>query len=95
MSKVAKIYLPTKTAMQSGRGNTKLWVLEFEIDDSIAKSALMGWYGSTNTNRQVKLRFHSCDEAVKYAMKYNLVYRLIPHYGHKIRKKSYASNFIT
>ena len=27
--KKAKIYIPTKTAMQSGRGKLKKWVLEF------------------------------------------------------------------
>ena len=32
--KKAKIYIPTKTAMQSGRGKTKNWVLEFYTRDS-------------------------------------------------------------
>ena len=27
--KKAKIYVPSKTAMQSGRGKTKNWILEF------------------------------------------------------------------
>ena len=28
--KKAKIYIPTKTAMQSGRGKIKKWILKFE-----------------------------------------------------------------
>ena len=31
--KKAKIYIPTKTAMQSGRGKHKKWVLEFDTKD--------------------------------------------------------------
>ena len=32
--KKAKIYIPTKTAMQSGRGKLKKWVLEFITKDT-------------------------------------------------------------
>ena len=32
--KKAKIYIPTKTAMQSGRGKQKKWILEFDIKDT-------------------------------------------------------------
>ena len=40
--KKAKIYIPTKTAMQSGRGNKKNWLLEFETKDTKI-NPLMGW----------------------------------------------------
>ena len=39
--KKAKIYIPTKTAMQSGRGKLKKWVLEFVTKDS-SINPLMG-----------------------------------------------------
>ena len=32
--KKAKIYIPTKTAMQSGKGKQKHWILEFETKDT-------------------------------------------------------------
>ena len=32
--KKAKIYIPTKTAMQSGRGKIKNWILKFETKDN-------------------------------------------------------------
>ena len=32
--KRAKIYKPTKTAMQSGTRNTKNWILEFDTLDN-------------------------------------------------------------
>ena len=50
--KKAKIYIPTKTAMQSGRGKIKDWVLEFETKDP-SINPLMGWETSTDTMEAV------------------------------------------
>ena len=44
--KKAKIYIPAKTAMQSGRGKLKKWVLEFETKDP-SINPLMGWETSS------------------------------------------------
>ena len=56
--KKAKIYIPAKTAMQSGRGKLKDWVLEFVTKDS-SINPLMGWESSTDTLGQVILQFSS------------------------------------
>ena len=56
--KKAKIYIPTKTAMQSGRGKLKKWVLEFVTKNS-SINPLMGWESSTDTLGQVILQFSS------------------------------------
>ena len=40
--KKAKIYIPSKTAMQSGRGKQKKWILEFITKDTKI-NPLMGW----------------------------------------------------
>ena len=56
--KKAKIYIPTKTAMQSGRGKLKKWVLEFVTKDS-SINPLMGWESSTDTLGEVILQFSS------------------------------------
>ena len=61
----AKIYIPTKTAMQSGLGN-KLWILEFETRDTNV-SPLMGWESSDDTLAEIKLEFSSKDKAIEYA----------------------------
>ena len=52
MKKKAKIYIPTKTATQSGRGKLKMWVLEFETKDPHTNS-LMGWESSSDTLKEV------------------------------------------
>ena len=54
--KKAKIYIPTKTAMQSGLGKSNKWLLEFYTDDKV-QNPLMGWQTSSNTLSEVKLEF--------------------------------------
>ena len=61
--KKAKIYIPTKTAMQSGRGKLKKWVLEFVTKDS-SINPLMGWESSIDTLSEVKLKFSTKDLAI-------------------------------
>ena len=56
--KKAKIYIPAKTAMQSGRGKLKNWVLEFITKDP-SINPLMGWETSTDTLQEVTLKFPS------------------------------------
>jgi hypothetical protein len=61
---VARIYKPAKTAMQSGRANTKAWVLDFEPEQPREVEPLMGWTSSGDMRQQVRLRFNSKDEAI-------------------------------
>jgi len=90
--KKAKIYIPTKNAMQSGFGKNK-WVLEFYTDNK-SLNPLMGWETSSDTLSEVKLEFSSKDAAVNYAKKNNIDCDLIEPKKRKIVKKSYADNFI-
>ena len=63
----ARIYQPAKTAMQSGVGKTKLWVLEYAPAAERTVDPLMGWTSSNDTQTQVKLRFDSREAAEDYA----------------------------
>ena len=54
--KKAKIYIPSKTATQSGRGKQKYWILEFETKDNKI-NPLMGWESSTDTLGEITLKF--------------------------------------
>ena len=63
--KKAKIYVPSKSAMQSGRGKNKNWVLEFETRDTTI-SPLMGWESSNDTMHEVRLEFPSKEKAEDY-----------------------------
>ena len=89
----AKIYIPTKTAMQSGKGNTLKWILEFETLDT-GINPFMGWETSTDTMSEVKLEFDSKELAINFAKKNNIEYYIIEPQKRKIVKKSYTDNFI-
>ena len=74
--KKAKIYKPTKTAMQSGKRNEKNWLLEFDTLNT-GINPLMGWESSNDSMSEVKLTFSTKDQAINYAKKNNLNYYVI------------------
>lgn len=88
-----KIYRPTKNAMQSGRANTKRWLLEYEPERAKVIDPLMGWTGSDDTRGQIKLRFDSKEDAIAYADRKGLAYRVDEPKERVIRPKSYAANY--
>ena len=91
--KIAKIYIPSKTAMQSGRGKLKKWVLEFETKDP-SINPLMGWETSTDTLEEVILKFSTKEQAVEYAENNNISYTVTEPKKKEFVIKSYADNFL-
>ena len=91
--KKAKIYIPNKSAMQSGQGKSSKWILEFETSDP-TKNPLMGWESSSDTYTELKLEFSSKELAINYAKKNKIDYELIEPKKRKTVKKSYADNFL-
>ena len=89
----ARIYQPTKTAMQSGRGNTKKWLLEYKPAEKKVTESLMGWIGSGDMRGQLRLRFATKEEAVAYAERHAIPYTVTEPRQRAIRPKSYADNF--
>jgi hypothetical protein len=90
--KKAKIYKPSKTAMQSGIKKFDKWMIEFVTDDP-GKNPLMGWESSSDTYSELNLEFKSKELAVEYAKKNNIDFEVIEPKERKIIKKSYADNF--
>ncbi len=89
----AKIYIPNKSAMQSGLGKTDKWILEYETKDPI-KNPLMGWESSLDTYTEIRLEFSSKELAINYAKKLKINYEIIEPKKRKTVKKSYADNFL-
>jgi hypothetical protein len=88
-----RIYQPAKTAMQSGRAKTQKWILEFEPTDPSRPDPLMGWNGSGDTDRQVRLRFANAEEAIAYAERRGYEYSVTRPKQRRIRPKAYSDNF--
>ena len=91
--KKAKIYKPTKTAMQSGMRNTKNWLLKFDTLNT-GINPLMGWESSKDTMSEVKLEFSSREQAINYAKKNNINYYVVEPQKRKIIKQTYSDNFL-
>ena len=91
--KRAKIYKPTKTAMQSGDRNTKIWLLEFDTLNT-GINPLMGWETSNDTMSEVKLEFSTKEQAINFAKKNDIMYYIVEPQKRKIIKKSYSDNFL-
>ena len=91
--KKGKIYIPAKSAMQSGRGKLKNWVLQFETKDP-SINPLMGWESSTDTLEEVVLKFSTKEKAIEYAKKNNISYNVIEPKKKEFVIKSYADNFL-
>ena len=92
--KKAKIYIPSKSAMQSGKGKNDKWLLEFN-NNRIENDHLMNWISSNDTQSQVKIFFNTKDEAIAYAKKNNIKFDIIEPKKSKLIIKSYADNFLT
>lgn len=88
-----RIYKPAKSAMQSGYANTGDWVLEHEPDAPRRPDPLMGWASSDDTKAQVKLTFATREEAIAYAVRNGLPYRVLEPKPRSVVRKSYGDNF--
>ena len=88
-----RIFRPTKNAMQSGRAKTKRWALEFEPTARKTADPLMGWIGSADTRNQLHLYFDTREEAIQFADKNGLSYRVEEPRERRLQPKSYAANF--
>ena len=88
----ARIYQPARNAMQSGQGKTK-WVLEYEPDAPRQIEPLMGWTSSSDMKSQVRLKFDSKDEAIAYAQRNGVAYRVEEPKVATRKTVSYVDNF--
>ncbi|APF37811.1 ETC complex I subunit [Chelatococcus daeguensis] len=90
---IARIYKPTKTAMQSGTAKTKRWLLEYEAEKPREVEPLMGWTSSSDMRQQLRLSFDSQEEAEAYARRNGIAYRVEQPLAPKRRIISYSDNF--
>jgi hypothetical protein len=90
---VARIYKPAKTAMQQGKAGTRDWVLVYEPQSPRVIEPLMGWTSSDDTRSQICMRFESLDEAVAYATRHGIPFRIDEPAKTELKPKSYAENF--
>ena len=92
----ARIYRPSRSAMQSGKAKYDQWVLEFEREGPQRVDPLMGWTAGGDTlANQVRLSFDTREDAVAYAKREGIPHQVIEPSKTAPTAKSYADNFIT
>ena len=87
-----RIYIPSKTATQSGLGKEEKWILEFDTKDTTT-NPLMGWESSSDTLGEIKMEFTTKEKAIEYAKNNNIIYKVIEPNKKRFVIKSYAENF--
>jgi hypothetical protein len=90
---LARIFKPARTAMQAGKAATLKWILEYEPEQPLSADPLMGYTSSADMRRQLTLEFDTRDEAVAYAERNGIPYRVLEDQEPTTKKLSYSDNF--
>ena len=89
----ARIYRPARSAMQSGKGKAKQWVLVHEQTEAREIEPLMGYTSSSDTRTQSRLTFDTLEEATGYAEKHGIPYQVLPEHKSTPKQTVYSDNF--
>jgi hypothetical protein len=90
---LARIYKPARTAMQSGKAASENWILEYEPALRPTADPLMGYNSSADMRRQIRLEFESRAEAIAYAERNAIPYRVREAHEETRKVISYSDNF--
>lgn len=90
-----RIYQPSKTTMQSGRGKVGDWVLEYEPATPRRPEPMMGWTSSGDTLNQVRMKFPTKEAALAFAAKKGWDADIAEWHERRVIPKNYADNFRT
>lgn len=89
----ARIFRPARTAMQSGKGKTKRWMLVHDQSAPRQIDPLMGYTSATDMSQQIKMSFETLEEAEAYARNAGLAYTVQEPQVPNAKKVSYPNNF--
>lgn len=89
----ARIFRPAPNAMQSGRGKSKDWVLEFEAETQRDIEPLMGYTSSTETRQQLRLKFETREAAEAYARREGIAFTVVQPHERSPKRVAYPDNF--
>jgi hypothetical protein len=84
------IYKLPKNVMQSGSNHYE-WCVEEVLDKNSSEEQLMGW--TTAKACGIKVYFNTKEDALSYAQRENLNYKVLETTEVKRNKKSYTFNF--
>jgi hypothetical protein len=79
--------------MQSGKANTKHWLVEPLPESERFIEPIMGWTASGDTKQQLRLKFPTKEKAIEFAQRSGYEYVVVEPKKTSIKPKSYAENF--
>lgn len=88
-----RIYQPARNAMQSGRGKTRQWLLEAEVETPRTPEPLMGWVSSGDTLNQIRLTFDTKEEALAFAARKGWEASVADPAQRRVAPRNYADGF--
>ncbi|MFY9628463.1 MAG: ETC complex I subunit [Methylocystis sp.] len=93
----ARIFRPSVSATQSAPGAGKSWTLRYDSESARAIDPLMGWTSSSDMKAQIKLTFDTKEEAIAYAERNGIPYRVEEPKPSTAKRRiaSYSDNFKT
>ena len=90
---LARLFKPSRTAMQSGSAKTEQWMLAYEPEAPLSVEPLMGYTSAADMKRQIKLGFETKEDAIAYAERKGIRYELDEDHESARPKITYADNF--
>jgi ETC complex I subunit conserved region len=88
-----RIFQPARSVMQSGKARSGSWLLEALPQDRQQADPLMGWAGSSGTDRQIRLPFDSAEAALDFAKKKGWQAQVQAPAVRALKIQTYADNF--
>ena len=89
----ARIFKPAKSAMQPGQSKDRIGRSNTSRNSRAQIEPLMGWTSSSDMKSQVRLKFDSKEEAIAYAERNGIAYRVEEPKPAKRNILSYSDNF--
>lgn len=89
-----RIFRPTKNTMQSAKGKTKRWIIDFDVLQGAGRweNRLMGWASSADYVQGTTLAFRSKEDAIYFAEKQGWPYKVDEPKKIEIPPKSYGES---
>jgi hypothetical protein len=88
-----KIYHPTKSAMQSGRGKLDKVILEPDQVGRRVPEPVMGWAAGLDTLNQVRMTFLTIEAAVAHAQAQGWTYTIGQGAQRRVKARNYTDHF--
>ena len=79
--------------MQSGTAKSRQWVLEYVPESPREIEPLMGWTSSGDMRSQLRITFPSKEDAIAYAKRNGIPFRVREPRPRQQTRKAYADNF--